>query len=559
MQKLYFVFLHITFYLIINTLFPFHFNMNNDNTIKYQKQYWDDIFSMCILLLLYTLQGIPMGLCGSVPLILKEKGTSYDSLTLFSMVTLPFSLKLLWAPIVDTYYFKSMGRRKSWLIPVQLLCGIVMYYGGSEVNSWIDNDEIQKLTGYFITIYLMMATQDIAVDGWALTMLSRDSVEYASTCNAIGQSIGFFMANQGFIALSDPRWCNRFLGLDEGKYLVTLSEFMQFWGIVFVVSTIIIWIFKNENDNNNNNNNNIKDKDKEENSNSGEEDMTLAETYSTVIKIFQIPSIRVLVLILLTAKISFAPTDSSFIFKLQEYGMPKSDIATVSPILLIVSLILPAAMGPLVSSAPLDIYMIGLYCKLGTTILQWYIFQYASFVYRDDADHEPGFIFFTPLLISMVLDNISSMVVYNAQMGFFARISDPAVGGTYMTLLNTVANMGSKWPNASALWLVSRMTIYGSNDSDSNGILGIFSNYSSISFGINGNDSSNSSSNDNRVMLFDGYTVLTLLASIYAVIWLTVINPILQELKKKPHEDWLVTHNKGKGEKETKLDVKKMV
>jgi hypothetical protein len=59
-----------------------------------------DNLSIFILLVLYTLQGIPMGLCGSIPLILKEKGVSYESLSLFSLVSLPFSLKLLWAPVV---------------------------------------------------------------------------------------------------------------------------------------------------------------------------------------------------------------------------------------------------------------------------------------------------------------------------------------------------------------------------------------------------------------------------------------------------------------------------
>ena len=62
----------------------------------------DDRLSIAILLVLYTLQGIPMGLCGSIPLILKEKGVSYESLSLFSLVSLPFSLKLLWAPVVLT-------------------------------------------------------------------------------------------------------------------------------------------------------------------------------------------------------------------------------------------------------------------------------------------------------------------------------------------------------------------------------------------------------------------------------------------------------------------------
>ena len=43
-------------------------------------------------------------------------------------------------------------------------------------------------------------------------------------------------------------------------------------------------------------------------------------------------------------------------------------------------------------------------------------------------------------------------------MAFFAKVSDPAVGGTYMTLLNTVTNLGGNWPSTLALWLVDPLT-----------------------------------------------------------------------------------------------------
>lgn len=52
--------------------------------------------------------------------------------------------------------------------------------------------------------------QDIAVDGWALTMLSRENVGYASTCNTIGQTLGFFISQVGFLALYDPGVCNKY-------------------------------------------------------------------------------------------------------------------------------------------------------------------------------------------------------------------------------------------------------------------------------------------------------------------------------------------------------------
>jgi len=48
--------------------------------------------------------------------------------------------------------------------------------------------------------------------------------------------------------------------------------------------------------------------------------------------------------------------------------------------------------------------------------------------------------------------------MFVSQMAFFAKISDPAVGGTYMTLVNTLANMGGNWPTTVALWMVDGLT-----------------------------------------------------------------------------------------------------
>ena len=48
--------------------------------------------------------------------------------------------------------------------------------------------------------------------------------------------------------------------------------------------------------------------------------------------------------------------------------------------------------------------------------------------------------------------------MFVAVMAFFAQVSDPAVGGTYMTLLNTLSNLGGNWPGTVALWLVDALT-----------------------------------------------------------------------------------------------------
>ena len=280
-----------------------------------------DQVSILILILLYTLQGIPMGLSASIPVILKEKGASYGSLSLFSLVSLPFSLKLLWAPLVDSYYIKSFGRRKTWLIPIQMITGIVMIIGSYHIQSWLGHNSssssdgsssdvttpsVTKLTIFFLFLYFLMATQDIAVDGWALTMLSRDSVGYASICNSVGQVLGIFIANQGFIALSDINWCKTYLNIAP---LINLSDFMLFWGYIFIIITILILIFKKEEIMINKNN--IND---DQSSTNGE---TLFETCQQVLSILQLPAIKSFAFILLTYKIAFAPADAIFNFKLQ--------------------------------------------------------------------------------------------------------------------------------------------------------------------------------------------------------------------------------------------------
>lgn len=44
--------------------------------------------------------------------------------------------------------------------------------------------------------------------------------------------------------------------------------------------------------------------------------------------------------------------------------------------------------------------------------------------------------------------------MFVAAMSFHAQVSDPLMGGTYMTLLNTLTNLGGTWAGTCVLWLV---------------------------------------------------------------------------------------------------------
>lgn len=84
------------------------------------------------------LQGIPVGLAfGSIPFLLRAK-LSYSQIGIFSLCTYPYSLKLLWSPIVDSIFSPKLGRRKSWIVPIQLIVGGLLWWLGGNVQKLME-------------------------------------------------------------------------------------------------------------------------------------------------------------------------------------------------------------------------------------------------------------------------------------------------------------------------------------------------------------------------------------------------------------------------------------
>lgn len=107
--------------------------------------------------------------------------------------------------------------------------------------------DVTKITIFFFILVLLMATQDIAVDGWALTMLSKSNISYASTCQTIGLSIGYFVSYTIFLALNSPEFCNSYLRQEPSEEgILSLGQYMWFWGVIYIIVTVLIALFKTE-------------------------------------------------------------------------------------------------------------------------------------------------------------------------------------------------------------------------------------------------------------------------------------------------------------------------
>lgn len=143
-----------------------------------------------LLAALYFSQGLPFGFfTQAMPVLLREQGYSLVDIGLLSFLALPWALKFVWAPVVDGWYSQALGRRRSWLLPLQGLA-VLALVALSEVG--LEGGVVWLLIGVFV-INLLSATQDIATDGLAIDLLEPHERGFANGLQVAGYRVGMIL------------------------------------------------------------------------------------------------------------------------------------------------------------------------------------------------------------------------------------------------------------------------------------------------------------------------------------------------------------------------------
>jgi hypothetical protein len=173
-------------------------------TIDPEQGMWlkGDVSRLLFLTILYLIQGVSFGfLMNTLPIMLK-KNFDYTSIGIISFCSFPYNIKFLFSPIVDTKYFKMLGKRRSWIIPTQILAGVVMYYLADNIYSLIEEKRVYSITFAFGMIFFCCALQDISVDGWSVTMVKDENSSWAAATQMIGIKVGVFASTTLYLALN---------------------------------------------------------------------------------------------------------------------------------------------------------------------------------------------------------------------------------------------------------------------------------------------------------------------------------------------------------------------
>lgn len=134
---------------------------------------------------LYFSQGLPFGFfTQSLPVVLRKEGHSLIAIGLVSLLALPWALKFLWAPLVDRHYSARIGKRRSWILPLQAASIAALLLLA------LMPDAIVFVLCIVFVVNLLSATQDIATDGLAVDLLSYRERGIGNGLQVAGYRVG---------------------------------------------------------------------------------------------------------------------------------------------------------------------------------------------------------------------------------------------------------------------------------------------------------------------------------------------------------------------------------
>ncbi len=183
-----------------------------------------------IVLLLGFSSGLPLALSGSTLQVwLREDGVDLGTIGLFALIGTPYTLKFLWAPLVDALHVPlfthAFGRRRGWLVFSQLLLivSIVLLALTDPARSPF------AVALAALLVATASSTQDIVVDAFRVESLPESEQAAGMAAYVAAYRIGMLVSTAGALFIVSGF---------ENAGLIRSSAWM--WGYVVMAALVLI-------------------------------------------------------------------------------------------------------------------------------------------------------------------------------------------------------------------------------------------------------------------------------------------------------------------------------
>lgn len=153
-----------------------------------------------LILLFGFSSGLPLLLTDStLQARLAEQGASLGAIGLFTLVGLPYTLKFLWAPLLDRYAWPFLGRRRGWAVVTQgVLAGLIALMA---VPAVFANPAVLGVVA--LSVAFASATQDIVVDAYRVDALPPEARGAGAAAIVLGYRVAMLTAGGLALVVAD--------------------------------------------------------------------------------------------------------------------------------------------------------------------------------------------------------------------------------------------------------------------------------------------------------------------------------------------------------------------
>ncbi|ADI63004.1 AmpG family muropeptide MFS transporter [Trichormus azollae] len=169
------------------------------NTVKSLLQVFGSR-KMAALILLGFSSGLPLFLTSkTLQAWMTVENVDLTAIGLFSLVGVPYSLKFLWSPLLDWFTLPFLGRRRGWLIAIQI--GLLIALACMALQQ--PKQALQLLAINAVAIAFLSATQDIAADAYRTDILEQLEMGAGAAVFVLGYRIALLLTGSLALILAD--------------------------------------------------------------------------------------------------------------------------------------------------------------------------------------------------------------------------------------------------------------------------------------------------------------------------------------------------------------------
>jgi PAT family beta-lactamase induction signal transducer AmpG len=144
--------------------------------------------------------GLPLWLTGAtLTAWLQDAGVDIVAIGAFSLVALPYNFKFLWAPFLDRFPVPVLGRRRGWILLMQLALAAALFVMGM-IDAGVQPGTIAIIA---VAVACLSASQDVVIDAYRTDLLESGERGRGTAHYVTGYRIGMIAAGAGALILAD--------------------------------------------------------------------------------------------------------------------------------------------------------------------------------------------------------------------------------------------------------------------------------------------------------------------------------------------------------------------